>query len=212
MIHSRHALLSALLMSTGCLAGSPPPVAGTLLTTTTTVVIAPPAPVAPPTPLEVATTPFGSTREVAGSFRGEVFAIPERTRQLPDFDGLSPLGSVYTHDINISPRHCEQGFPGVTDRIEWFAVRYQGTFRVANGGPHRFRVLSDDGARLLLDGQPILVNDGVHAPSWAEGGTYLAPGEHHITLEYFQGPRFEVALQLFWSPPGQPESLFRIDA
>lgn len=213
MSHLRSALAFVALSSVGCLASQPeaPPPSYPVCTPAVVVVAQQPASTEPSAPLEVAQTPFGSTRASVGRLRGDVYALPEGTPRLPDFRSLQPLGAVYASEINIPPRRFEQGFPGVSDRLEWFGVRYEGNFRVASAGPHRFRILSDDGARLLVDGEPVVVNDGVHPPSSAEGTVTLTAGVHRLELEYFQGPRFDIALQLFWNPPGQDERIFRVE-
>jgi hypothetical protein len=46
-----------------------------------------------------------------------------------------------------------------------FAIEYKGDFRVKTPGHYKFRLMSDDGARLFIDGKMVIDNDGVHAPS-----------------------------------------------
>ncbi len=207
MRHLRSVLCAMSVLSVGCLASEPlHPVA------TTTLVVLGPTPSAGPTaPMEVATSPFGSTQEQPGMLRGEVFALPENTHHLPDFSELRPIATLFAHEVNIAPRSFSQGFPGVPDRVEWFGVRYNGTFRVASAGQYRFRVLADDGARLVIDGHTVISNDGIHPPTWGEGAVPLSAGEHRVVVEYFQGPRFDIALQVFWTRPGGQETLFRVD-
>jgi len=38
----------------------------------------------------------------------------------------------------------------------------------------------------------------------------LAAGDHSLVLEYFQGPRYEIALQVFVTPPGGTEGIFSV--
>jgi hypothetical protein len=38
----------------------------------------------------------------------------------------------------------------------------------------------------------------------------LRAGDHQMVLEYFQGLRFEINLQLWVTPPGKPEELFTV--
>lgn len=213
MHHTRPLVLALALSSVGCLASDPMRYAAVPVATTTVVLLEPPPALSVrPAPLEVATTPFGSTQESPGVLRGEVFAIPEGTRQLPDFRGLRPMGVVFAHELDIAPRRWEQGFPGVNHRLEWFAIRYTGSFVLGQGGLHRFRVVADDGARLTIDDRVVVNNDGIHPPWPAEGAVELQPGAHRVMVEYFQGPRWDLALQVFWTRPDQPEALFRVGA
>ena len=150
---------------------------------------------------------FGTSTVESSSLKGDIYYLPEGTSKLPDFASLTPVGAVYTKVLDIAPRSFDSGFPGVTDRFEWFAIRYTGTFNVDTEGEYGFRLLSDDGSRLIIDGNLIIDNDGVHPPGSATGKAYLTPGRHQIEVDYFQGPRTEIALQLFWTPPGGQESI-----
>ncbi len=151
---------------------------------------------------------FGGTGWVEHALMGKVYLLPENTEKLPDFQTLKPVGTLYADKIDIPPRGFEEGFPGVTDRFEWFAVEYQGTFRVRTPGSYDFRVLSDDGAKLYIDGKLLLDNDGTHSPSSVSGKVQLDGSSHSLTLQYFQGPRTDIALQLFYNIEGGTEQIF----
>jgi hypothetical protein len=151
--------------------------------------------------------PFGTATSYSTSLKGDIYYLPEGASSLPDFSSLTPVGSVYTTVLDIPTRSFTSGFPGVTTRFEWFAIRYTGNFYVATDGDYAFRLVSDDGSRLFIDGEKIIDNDGVHATQSASGNVYLASGQHSIEVDYFQGPREEIALQLFWTPPGGSEEI-----
>lgn len=72
---------------------------------------------------------FGKTDKISAAFKGEIFLLPEGTSQLPDFDTLKPTGTIYTKTINVAPQSWEVGFPGVTDRFEWFGIVYRGILK-----------------------------------------------------------------------------------
>ncbi|MFY9260206.1 MAG: PA14 domain-containing protein [Gallionella sp.] len=151
---------------------------------------------------------FGSDAFVAGSLRGEIFFISQ-VNSLPDLDSLHPVGqALYATSLNISPRRFDQGFPGIPDRTEWFAIKYTGRFWVSNEGMYNFRTVSDDGVVLKIDNRVVINDGGVHAPQSATGQVYLSRGEHSIRVDYFQGPKYDLALQLFVTPTGQTEKLF----
>ncbi len=151
--------------------------------------------------------PFGSATTDSTSLKGDIYYLPEGTSSLPDFSSQSPVGSIYTKVLDIPTRSFTSGFPGVTDRFEWFAIRYTGTFNVDTEGDYAFRLVSDDGSRLFIDAQKIIDNDGVHSTRSVSGNAYLTRGQHSIEVDYFQGPREEIALQLFWTPPGGSEGV-----
>ncbi len=151
--------------------------------------------------------PFGSATSDSISLKGDIYYLLEGASSLPGFSGLTPVGSIYTKVLDIPTRSFTSGFPGVTDRFEWFAIRYTGVFNVDTVGDYAFRLVSDDGSRLFIDGKMIIDNDGVHPTQSASGNAYLASGQHSIEVDYFQGPREEIALQLFWTPPGGSEEI-----
>lgn len=151
--------------------------------------------------------PFGSSEEVLDSLKGDIYYLPEGTSSLPDFSALMPVGSIYAKTLDVPNRAFLEGFPGVTDRFEWFAIRYTGIFNIDQEGDYSFRLASDDGSRLIIDGKEIIINDGTHPMQSASGQVYLSRGHHQIEVDYFQGPREYVALQLFWTPPGGTEGI-----
>ena len=72
-------------------------------------------------------------------------------------------------------------------------------------------MLSDDGARLLIDGQTVIDNDGLHPPESASATAVLTQGVHDVRISYFQGPRFSVALVLAVAKAGEAWRLFSTD-
>ncbi|MNT76974.1 PA14 domain protein [compost metagenome] len=77
-------------------------------------------------------------------------------------------------------------------------MRFTGKLKVPVQGLTRFRLYSDDGSRLYINGQLVIDNDGVHSPSSVTAELTLNPGLHDIRVDYFQGPGSALALQLFW--------------
>ena len=151
---------------------------------------------------------FGGSEAIEDALVGQVFLLPENTDRLPDFSVLEPLGTLYTTRLNIPRRSFERGFPGISDRFEWFGLRYEGTLRVRTPGTYTFELTSDDGSRLYVGPERVVDNDFQHDPLTKTGTVTLAAGEHPLVLEYFQGPRFEIALQLFVTPPGGAREVF----
>ncbi len=154
---------------------------------------------------------FGTTVVISSGLRGLVYHIGHRTKRLPDFKKLKPSGAIYTSSLDIPPQDFKQGFPGVTKRTEWFAIDYTGRFWIENPGSYNFSLLSDDGAKLYIDDQIVIDNDGVHPPLEKRGDVNLAGGVHSLRVSYFQGPRFQVALQLKIAATGQELRVFSTD-
>jgi hypothetical protein len=152
--------------------------------------------------------PFGSTTPLPYSLRGAVCHIAPWSPMLPAFEHLKPVGFIYTYSLNVPTRDYEEGMPGVTDRIEWFAIDYQGDFWIDKPGKYRFNLISDDGSRLTIDGKVVIDNDGIHPTTAMGGSTELAGGNHHIRVSYFQGPGSELALVLEVAAPGKGFGVF----
>jgi hypothetical protein len=138
---------------------------------------------------------FGISVYLTG-LTGQVYAIKKNAEELPNFKKLKPIGTIYTYSLAIPLRDFSEGFPGLPELIEWFAIDYTGRFWVQTPGKYRFLLTSDDGSRLYIDGKEVLDNDGVHAVATVEGDVKLKAGVHDIRVMYFQGPRYHVALML----------------
>lgn len=151
---------------------------------------------------------FGTEERLSSAIVGDVYHLPPDTKALPDFATLAPVGRIYASTLNIPARSWTAGFPGVTERFEWFGIDYQGRFRVDRPGRHRFRLHSDDGSRLFIDGALVIDNDGLHPPESRTGTVDLDGSEHTLLLQYFQGPAHQIALQLFVARDGEPEAPF----
>lgn len=136
-----------------------------------------------------------------GAFRGLVYLMPNDVERLPDFSRLTPVGEVFTDHFDVRPQDFHGGFPGFSKEEEWFAIKYEGTIMLPEGGTYRFRLVSDDGSMLYIDGTKVIENDGVHGVRSVNGTANLAPGRHQVRLEYFQGNKGPVALQLLVTPP-----------
>jgi hypothetical protein len=151
---------------------------------------------------------FGTTVVSSSGFRGEIYLIDPDTPSLPKFKHRTPVGTIYTTSLNLPPRDFREGFPGVTNRFEWFAIDYVGKFWVEHAAQYRFGLTSDDGSKLYIDGHLIIDNDGQHPPSSCAGTAELASGIHEIRVPYFQGPRGAVALVLIVQRPGESWRVF----
>ena len=133
---------------------------------------------------------------------GNVFQLAPNTNLLPDFSQMQALSSIVVGNLDIPNRAFDTGFPGVPDLFEWFGIQFSGRINVAADGWYDFKISSDDGSKLFIDGVMVIDNDGTHAVREKTGRVYLMAGAHDITIDYFQGPRYHIALQLFWMQPG----------
>jgi hypothetical protein len=139
---------------------------------------------------------FGVTVVDSLGMQGQIYLIPPGSQKLPNFRKLKSKGSIYASRLNIPARDFTEGFPGVTDRFEWFAIDYNGRFWISTPGEYQFSLLSDDGSKLYIDNKVVIRNDGIHPAKAVVGSVRLTGDVHTIRVSYFQGPRMEVALIL----------------
>lgn len=160
-------------------------------------------------PLDHEVPTFGTTVVVAGELSGDIYYIRPGTRKLPKFRKMKPVGTIYTDSLNVPPRDFREGFPGLTSRIEWFAIDYTGKFWIEKPGQYGFSMQSDDGSILYIDDRVVIDNDGVHPPKTLTGSVNLGGGIHRIRVSYFQGPRWQVALKLSVQAPDEKLKIFK---
>jgi hypothetical protein len=146
---------------------------------------------------------FGTTVVSSSGLQGSIYLLKPRTEELPNFKRLRSVGTIYTTSLRITPRSFLEGFPGITDRFEWFAIDYTGRFWVEHPGLYRFRLLSDDGSKLYINDKMIIDNDEQHPPAAIDGSAHLTRGVYRLRVSYFQGPRDKVALVLAVVRPGE---------
>jgi hypothetical protein len=87
---------------------------------------------------------------------------------------------------------------GLTDR---FVTEVTGYLGITTAGAYDFRLTSDDGARLLLDGATVIDHPGKHGATPKDGSAELGTGYHALRIDHFDGD-FDQALKLEWRPPG----------
>ena len=152
---------------------------------------------------------FGDSVPISNGLTGKVFLLPDTTRSLPDFDTLTPLpNAIYAAEINVPWQKWSAGFPGLRGRFEWFGIEYTGRFQPHLAGNYHFKLISDDGSKLYIDDKLFLNNDGVHAEWAVKDSIYLSDSIHTIKIDYFQGPRYELELQLYWHLGDSADRIF----
>ena len=113
--------------------------------------------------------------------------------ELPDFNQLKPkeTGVAAGFDVTAAPRNDQ------------FGMVFEAFLRIEKSGDYTFHLGSDDGSRLLIDGNEIVNVDGIHPFSSKSGKTKLEPGVHKIVVEYFEQGGEEV-LKLEFEGKGVP--------
>lgn len=95
----------------------------------------------------------------------------------------------------------DEPFPGdaeaIADLDDGFAIRATGTVLVDRTWIYSLLTNSDDGVRVRIDGQDVIVDDGYHRPTISIGSIPLSKGKHMIEVTYYnlhRGSRLEVGV------------------
>lgn len=134
----------------------------------------------------------------------ELNKLPSSLPDKPVFSTSIPL----VHFLGVSPMKPFR---------ENFYIKAIGNIQIDKETKYDFRLVSDDGSRLKIDGKTVIDHDGTHGDSAMDGEVNLTEGKHKIEVEYFQkGGGIVWSLQ--WMPFGAeafeiiPESAFSFEA
>lgn len=120
-----------------------------------------------------------------------VYELKQRPADLPDFGKMEPLKTLVAGQVNLTPK----------PREEDFGLVFNGFLNAPTSGVYLLRVVSDDGAEVLVDGRTVCGKDGIHGMEESVGSVALEAGAHPITVRYFQGSG-GLGLRLDWAVPG----------
>lgn len=139
--------------------------------------------------------------------------------ELPDFDTLKAASTGIAAGFET----------GVGPRKDNFGVVFTGYWPTTTESEYRFRLSSDDGSRLLIDGQVVVDHDGIHGMTSKEGKRVLSAGLHEVRVEYFEaaggeelkievfggglnGVGLDSLLRATKAEARKPNSVFQVDA
>jgi alpha-N-arabinofuranosidase len=109
-------------------------------------------------------------------------------QRLPVFSEMKPVKSGTVRGFD---------FPeGIADLN--YGLQYDGYIRIESDGLYEFFLTSDDGSRLTIDDDEVILNDGRHAMVEESGTLFLTKGYHAIKVDFFQaggGAGLRLAMQ-----------------
>jgi hypothetical protein len=127
------------------------------------------------------------------------------------YDVQAPLSKLCTLKPGQTPNHDKvmptvdwstaADFGGFEDR---FVSEATGYLIAPRDGSYVFRLTSDDGSRLSLDGSPLIDHDGLHGAEPKDGTVHLTAGPHPLRVDHFERDGGQ-QVQLSWKPPGESE-------
>ena len=125
----------------------------------------------------------------------KIYDIGMDMRELP---GIVAGELPNVHEVRATIDYGTDDFAGHQDR---FVVHADAVLRITEPGDYVFRLMSDDGSVLWLDGEEVIHHDGLHAPTPKDATIELAAGDHTLRIEMFEQTSGQ-ALRLHWRPPG----------
>jgi len=102
---------------------------------------------------------------------------------LPDFDALEPMGEDVSMEVNYASTSGNFMNSGRADDV---GAVFEGYFQAVFPGVYTFTTNSDDGSKLLIGGQTVVNNDGLHGMQRVGGSIGLEAGWHPIRIEFFE--------------------------
>lgn len=99
--------------------------------------------------------------------------------------------------------HQFQGNIFDSKRPKGVGVLLRGYLKIENPGVYRFKAMSNDGIRVIVNQQVVAFDPAVHSDRFSKvGEAHLAdPGWYPLTVNYFQR-KGTARLELHWQPPG----------
>lgn len=152
---------------------------------------------------------FDTDVEPGHGLIGQVYIPGFPIYRIPNFEKMTPIYTFATAKLDVSSRHYTVGFPTPQKQtvLENFAIHFRGKLAIDTPGRYTFELFSDDGAKLYINGKLVVDNDGTHDPQGRRSQIKLAAGFHPVEIHYFQGPRYQIALQWYYTPPNRPRQI-----
>ena len=101
-------------------------------------------------------------------------------KKLPDFSSLTPAatGTLEKGLITLEP---------AKEHKHGFGMVFDADLIIPENGDYVFSLTSDDGSALIIDGETIVGNDGIHPAKTVAMKETLQAGNHTIQVHYFDG-------------------------
>ncbi|RYZ91271.1 MAG: hypothetical protein EOP04_01010 [Proteobacteria bacterium] len=141
----------------------------------------------------------------------DVYKIPNPDKFLPsEWKKENYETTVCMENYNVPITPFTAGFPDVPGLTENFGMTTRTNLIINTPGDYYFQLLSDDGSKLWINNEVVVNNDGEHEAIPGKEKSHdkplkLTAGKHPLRVDYFQGPRFSIALMLFWKKPGETQ-------
>jgi hypothetical protein len=118
-------------------------------------------------------------------------------RMVPDFSTLGEPNETGTTDcIDLEGLDCENG--------DHYAMTFEYDLKVKKADTYTFRLCSDDGSNLYIDGKKLIDDDGEHGPVFKVADIKLEKGTHLVRVDYFEYHKSQ-SLTLYYKNSAIPD-------
>jgi len=119
----------------------------------------------------------------AEMFPGAVVKVYQYDRNLTKIADMQPYPAPVFEGVVSRLHATAEDFGGLTDN---FGLVAEGYFHIPKDNNYVFRLISDDGSRLHIDGKLVIDHDGLHGDEPKDGEVALKAGYHPFRLDYFE--------------------------
>jgi hypothetical protein len=154
--------------------------------------------------LLLAASPVLAADQLEPGLLGEYFQMNTSLEDFPAL-GTGRKPEVKRVDKDINFESTLEAFPG-TSLVDNFYVRWTGVIKIAKDGKYKFYLNSDDGSRLLIDGNQVVDNGGTHPMTEVSGSVELKAGNHDLKVEFFDAEE-DAGCIFSWEPDGGPKAV-----
>ena len=142
--------------------------------------------------------PASAQAEIPPQEPGVTLRVFDVQVELNDYCRLKPAQTPNIDKLMPTIDWSTTAHFGFADR---FVTEVSGYLHITNAGTYGFRLISDDGARFLLDGTQVIDHPGRHGATAKDGSAQLTSGPHALYIEHFDAI-YDQRLRLEWRPPG----------
>ena len=96
---------------------------------------------------------------------------------IPDFSNLEAKKSGVAMEFNPE---------AIAERLDHYAIQYEGYIEIPSTGIYTFYSYSDDGSKVYVGNKLVVDNDGSHSARMRKGMISLEKGIHPIRVDYFE--------------------------
>ncbi len=153
----------------------------------------------PPGATQWTVIPESSFAETPAPIQVEWFYENSEIRRFEDIDWTNTALITGETQINWANRSGSGFLPGSPDDL--FALRATTRLIVPESGWYTFRLGSDDGSRLTIDGDIIINRNNLQSFRWQQQQVYLTQGTKDVEILFFENFGW-AGLILMWQRPG----------